>query len=137
MENETVEIILQGRLNGRQRNQLKGLLDMEYTPKELAEELGVTIDQIYRVYVPGGCPHERTERNHILINGKKFRAWFEEQYKKRHLEPGETFCLTCKKAVKIINPERKQQGRLIYDLCNCPNCGRRLTRIIDHKRKIV
>lgn len=132
---DKAEIILRGRLDGKQRNRLKGLLDMLYSPKELAEELDVTIDQVYRVYIPGGCPHERTERNHILINGKQFKTWFEEVYRKIHLGNGEAFCLTCRKAVKVNDPERKQQGRLIYDLCNCPNCGRRLTRIIDHKRR--
>ncbi len=52
-------IILQGRLDGRQRNRLKRLLDMMYSPKELSEEIGVNKEQIYRVYVPLGCPHER------------------------------------------------------------------------------
>ena len=107
---------------------------MLYSPKELAEEIGITIDQVYRVYIPAGCPHERDEWRHILINGKVFKAWFEENYQKRSLEPGQAFCLTCKKAVKMINPVRKQKDRLIYDLCDCPNCGRKLTRIIDHKR---
>ena len=107
---------------------------MLYSPKELAEEIGITIDQVYRVYIPAGCPHERDEWRHILINGKVFKAWFEENYQKRSLENGQAFCLTCKKAVKMINPVRKQKDRLIYDLCDCPNCGRKLTRIIDHKR---
>jgi hypothetical protein len=133
MENQA-EIILRGRLDGKQRNQVKGLLDMLYTPKELAEEVGITIDQVYRVYIPGGCPHTRDSFRHIQINGKLFRAWFEENYQKRSLEPGQAFCLTCKKAVKIVDPVRVQKGELIYDLCNCPSCGRRLTRIIDNKR---
>ena len=108
---------------------------MMYSPKELADEVGFTIDQVYRVYVPGGCPNERDKWGHILINGKAFKTWFDENYKKRCLEPGQAFCLTCKKAVKIINPIRTHKERLIYDLCDCPYCGRRLTRIIDHKRK--
>ena len=41
----------------------------------LAEEIGIQSKQIYRVYIPEGCPHERTESRHILINGELFREW--------------------------------------------------------------
>jgi hypothetical protein len=133
--NDQTEIILSGRLDGKQRNRVKGLLDMLYSPKELAEEVGFTIDQVYRVYVPGGCPNVRDEWGHILINGKTFKLWFEENYKKHHLEEGQAFCLTCRKAVMMINPVRKQKDQLFYDICDCPNCGRKLTRIIDQKRR--
>jgi len=68
---EQEEIILAGRLNGIQRNRLKRLLDMMYKPSELAEEVGFSLQQVYRVYVPGGCPVERDSRNHIWINGKR------------------------------------------------------------------
>ncbi len=135
-EEDQVVILLAGRLDGRQRNRLRRLLDMMYTPRELAEEIGVNVDRFYMVYVPGGCPHIRERNRHIMINGKSFRAWFEEVYAKRNLLPGQTFCLTCKKGVEIVNPERKHQDRLIYDLSNCPGCGRKLTRIVDHKKKI-
>lgn len=128
------EIVLAGRLDGRQRNRIKGLLNMMYSPRELAEEIGINVNKIYMVYVPGGCPHERDNKRHIWINGKIFRTWFGEIYAKRTLGKGETFCLTCKKAVLIVEPERKQNGGLIYDLSHCPNCGRKLTRIVDHKK---
>jgi hypothetical protein len=49
------ETILKGRLDGKQRNRLKGLFDMLYTPKELAEEICIDIHQVYYVYVPLGC----------------------------------------------------------------------------------
>ncbi|KAA3646163.1 MAG: hypothetical protein DWQ07_08025 [Chloroflexi bacterium] len=130
------EIILKGRLDGRQRNRLKSLLNMMYKPSELAEEVGFSIDQVYRVYVPLGCPHERDERNHIWINGQLFREWFEDVYKKRKLASNEAFCLTCKMSVEMRNPERKKTGDgLVYVLCDCPNCGRRLAKIIDQKKR--
>jgi hypothetical protein len=132
---EQVEILLAGRLDGMQRNRLKRLLDMTYTPRELAEEIGVNVDRVYMVYVPGGCPHERDEQRHIWINGQLFRRWFEETYAKRNLKPGETFCKTCKRAVVMINPIRKQKDRLIYDVSKCPNCGRGLVLIVDYHRK--
>jgi hypothetical protein len=90
----TGEIILQGRLNGKQRYKVNQLLDMLYSPKELADEIGVHTDQIYRVYVPLGCPSERDEKNHIFINGKAFAEWYGKQYAKLKLAQDETFSNT-------------------------------------------
>ena len=130
------EIILRGRLDGRQRNRLISLLNMLYTPKELAEEIGFNVRQVYRVYLPLGCPHSRDERRHIWINGKSFRTWVLEIYKKRPLKSNEAFCLSCKKAVPMKNKKRRQKGNLFYFLCECPNCGRKLNRFIN-KGKIL
>jgi hypothetical protein len=132
---EQAEILLSGRLNGMQRNRLKRLLNMVYSPRELAEEIGVNVDRVYMVYLPGGCPQERDEKRHIWINGNLFRKWFEENYVKYKLRPGESFCKTCKHAVLIINPIRKRKDGLVYDVSNCPICGRGLVRIIDNHRK--
>jgi hypothetical protein len=129
------EILLRGRLDGQKRNRLVKLLDMLYKPSELAEEIGFTVRQVYRVYIPAGCPHERDHRGHLWINGKLFREWFEEVYKKRKLARYEAFCLSCKKAVKIVGPIEKQEGRLIYWLSDCPNCGRRLARIVNKEKR--
>jgi len=128
------QAILKGRLDGIQRNRLKSLFDMFYTPKELASEIGVTIDQIYNVYIPLDCPHERDVRNRILINGKIFARWYGEVYPKILLLEDETFCKTCKKGVKIYKPKEKRLGTLIYVLSVCQNCGRKLTKILSDKR---
>jgi hypothetical protein len=132
---EQIEILLRGRLDSVQRSRLKHLLNMLYSPKELAEEIGVSVDRFYMVYVPGGCPHERDIMRHLWINGKQFREWFEEVYAKRPLKANEVFCKTCKRAVEKVNPERKQKDGLIYDVCACPRCGRGLVRIIDNHKK--
>lgn len=126
--------ILKGRLNGIQRNRLKGLLDMYYSPSELAEEIGVHLDQVYNVYVPLGCPHERDAGRHICINGKRFAEWYGEVYPKIVLAEDETFCKTCKQGVKIYQPKQKKKGRLIYVLSVCPVCGRCLTKISSYER---
>lgn len=65
-----------GRLNGRQRSRLSGLLDMLYTPSELASEVGFSVRQVYRVYVPAGCPVFRDEKGRLWINGKGFFDWY-------------------------------------------------------------
>lgn len=127
------KIILQGRLNGKQRTKMQALFDMFYTPKELAAEVGFHVDQIYQVYVPLGCPSERDEKNHILINGKAFANWYGKQYPKLKLAQDETFCKTCKTGVKIYQAQEKQSGDLVYLLSVCPVCGRGLTKIITSK----
>lgn len=128
------EIILKGRLNGSQRNKLKGLFDMFYSPAELASEIGINKNQIYYVYVPLGCPVERGKHNHIYINGKLFAEWYIKFYPKVYLNEDETFCKTCKKAVKIYLPKNRTKDNLSYVLSTCPVCGRTLTKIIDFKR---
>lgn len=127
---ENNEIILRGRLNGKQRNRLISLLDMLYTPRELSDEIGFAVRQIYRVYIPLGCPQSRDEQRHLWINGKHFRSWILDTYKKRNLRTNEAFCLTCKKAVPMMDKQRKQKGNLFYYICRCPNCGRTLNRFI-------
>lgn len=129
------EIILKGRLNGNQRNRLAKLLDMMYRPSELAEEVGFEVRQVYRVYIPLGLMHERDSRRHIWINGKVFRDWAKNLYKKRTLAKNEAFCLTCKKAVKMKNPIRKSHSLIDYFECDCPNCNRKIVCIIHNKRK--
>ncbi len=109
---------------------------MAYTPAELVKEIGFTVRQVYRVYIPAGCPHQRDDRNHLWINGNEFRVWVQEVYQKRELGLNEAFCLTCKKAVKMVEPERVQDGRLIYYLCKCPCCGRKLARIVTRGKPI-
>lgn len=133
MENKDT-ILLKGRLDGKQRNRLKRLLDMLYSPSELAEEIEVDKNQIYRVYVPLGCPHERDKNNHLLINGEAFRGWYLDQYKRASLAEDETFCKTCQKPVKIVQGKQMTKGDLVYILSSCPHCGRKLTKIVECTR---
>jgi hypothetical protein len=128
--------LLRGRLNGAQRNRLRKLLNMMYRPSELAEEIGFDVRQVYRVYIPNSCPHERDQRRHIWINGKEFRAWIESTYKKRKLKPDQGYCRTCDKGVKLTNLELKttKNGDTDYLIGNCPYCGRRVPRIVENRR---
>lgn len=132
---DQISFIKKGRLNGSQRNKVKGLLNMLYTPSELSEEIGVNLDQVYRVYIPAGCPHHKDQRGRISINGQAFKEWFIENYKKRPLEKNQAYCVSCKKAVEIIDPQRIIDGKNFYLRSFCPNCGNQVTRFIDSKRK--
>jgi len=127
-------IILKGRLDGQQRNRLKRLLDMMYSPAELAEEVGFDKEQVYRVYVPLGCPHERDLHTRIMINGRAFAEWYQQLDKKAQVSEGETFCRGCLKTVDIVAGEQKRKGSLTYILSTCPVCGRKLTKIVDCSR---
>lgn len=49
------------RLNRSQTGRLKRLLDMQYTVAELAAELGVSPDAIYRSHIPAGAPDGNIE----------------------------------------------------------------------------
>lgn len=127
------EIILKGRLKGYQRMAMAKLLDMEYTPGELAKEVGFTRRQVYRVYMKLGVPHRRDEGRHIWINGKQFREWYEATYPRTTLADDEGFCLTCKKAVKMVNPKKQKRKWLFYWVFHCPTCGRKIPRIIKQE----
>ena len=108
---------------------------MMYSPRELADEIGVHIDQIYAVYIPLGCPHERDKQKHIAINGKVFAEWYYKVYPKIKLAHDEAFCLTCKMGVKIIKPKQITKNDITYLLSKCPNCGRKLPKKKKKKRR--
>lgn len=128
---QTIEF--KGRLSGNQKTRLQSLLNMMYRPSEIAEEIGFEVRQVYRVYIPLGLPHERDDHNHIWINGVVFRDWVKETYQETTLEENQAFCLTCRKAVEIQNPEKNQKKGLEYIICDCPQCGRKLSKITDKK----
>lgn len=123
-----------GRLTGSQYNRLNRLLDMLYTPGELAYELRLNRRQFYRVYIPFGLPHLRDDKNRIFINGLVFRGWYLNQYPKFTLKPGEAYCLTCRCAVTGLNPVQQQKSNLIFVVSTCSFCGRTLVRIVSSKR---
>ena len=127
--------LLKGRLNGAQRNRLRKLLDMMYKPSELAKEVGFNVHQVYNVYIPAGCPHERDDRRYLWINGKAFREWTEKTYKKRVIGKNQAYCRTCDLAVDLINPTKHETKDTKYLQAKCPNCGRVITRFVENSRR--
>jgi hypothetical protein len=123
--------ILRGRLDGKQRNRLKRLLDMDYKPSELAIEIGFDTEQIYKVYIPLNCPHIRDQKGYLLINGLEFRNWYLDTYPKTKINNDEAFCKTCRKAVTISNPIKQTKKNTEYLTFDCPNCGRKVSKIIN------
>ncbi len=107
---------------------------MLYTPSELAKQVGFNVRQVYRVYLPLGCPHTRDEKNRIWINGRDFGKWYLSAFPKRSLSSTQTFCRTCREAVSIENPEHHSKGEIDYLTSNCPKCNRKIARIISNRR---
>jgi len=110
------------------------LLDMLYRPAELAEELDIHVDTIYRSYIPAGLPIQRDAKGNYWIHGPAFVAWAREtvtrkKAKRRGLPEGYAWCLNCNRAVKIISPRVRAVNRYLELLQgSCPHCGRTVNR---------
>jgi len=119
---------------------LSRLLDMMYKPTEIAKEINVSVDTVYRSYLPAGAPHTRDKSGAIWIHGLSFSEWVRSQPKtrpikgKRSLKINEAWCMRCNKPVEIQNPKRKKVNIHISMIKGiCPNCGTKINRIISNK----
>jgi len=110
------------------------LLDMLYRPSEIAEEIGVTQDTVYRSYLPAGLPHIRDAEGHVWVHGPAFISWAREtithKKKTRHgLPEGQAWCMKCNQPVELINPKIKTVNRYLELLqAACPHCGKKINR---------
>jgi hypothetical protein len=111
---------------------LSRLMDMLYKPSEIAAEIGVTVDTVYRSYLPGGCPFERDKKDDIWIHGLAFAAWVrsvKESRKGAGLEAGQAFCLACRRAVPMLRPRERFRGRYVVIFQGkCETCGKKVNR---------
>lgn len=127
-------ILLRGRLRGDQIRHLSRLLDMNYTPTEIADEIGCTRRQFYRVYLPLGCPNAREDNGRVWINGAEFRNWYFNTYNKVKLEANEAYCLCCKQIIPLVNPVERKKETYRYWSAICPNCNKKVSKAISNKR---
>jgi hypothetical protein len=113
---------------------LTRLLDMLYKPSELAEEIGVATDTIYRSYLPAGLPHTRDGQGNIWIYGPAFVSWAREtisrkKSKRAELPDDHAWCMKCNQPVVLISPKIKSVNRYLELLqAKCPTCGRTVNR---------
>ncbi len=116
---------------------LKGLLHMKYKPSELAQELELSTDTLYRSYLPAGAPCEKDAEGNIWIIGDLFAKWLMEFSKTNRrkqpnmkLLPGQAYCVACQKGVTLIKPRiEKPNARGVANLIGkCPDCGRKVIR---------
>ena len=77
------------RMSQSQIARLGRLLWMRYKPSELADELGCSVDTIYKSYVPSGCPHQRDDATGLMgwpigwtvlepLATDKYQQWLEQ-----------------------------------------------------------
>ena len=101
------------------------LLNMLYTPAELAEELRVPARTIHD-WTQFDMPHCKDTSGRLWIHGLEFAAWvtrIRAQRRKTELRPGEAYCGECKKAVVIQGADPSTLGRVVVLMGRCPWCG--------------
>jgi hypothetical protein len=119
----------------KQIARLGRFLDMLYKPSELANEIGVDEDTVYRSYIPAGLPCLRKGHT-IWIHGPAFVQWAKEiaaqRRQKNALPKGHAFCVKCNRSVPMDSPRVVHANRLrkiIVLQSTCPNCLRAINRI--------
>jgi hypothetical protein len=114
---------------------LSRLLDMLYKPAEIADEIGVHPDTVYRSYIPAGCPTIVDGHGKVWIHGPAFVAWAQQTITQRRanrhpLEPGQAWCMRCNCPVDLIDPVVKSSNHYVELLqSTCPLCGTQINRI--------
>jgi hypothetical protein len=110
------------------------LLDMLYRPAEIAEEIGVTSDTVYRSYLPAGCPYTRDRSGDFWIHGPAFVAWAratitQKRTRRQGLPDGMAWCLKCNQPVELVEPSVRPLNRYLELLTGrCPHCGTAINR---------
>jgi hypothetical protein len=114
---------------------LSRLLNMRYTPAEIAREIGVSVDTVYRSYIPAGCPAEQGPDRRIWIVGTEFRNWVLslQTHKQTHpacAEPGVGWCFHCAKPVRVVNASIHPVNYYLERLQGaCEYCGKVVNRL--------
>jgi hypothetical protein len=113
------------------------LLEMQYRPSEIAEELGISKDTVYRGWIPAGAPHVRDESGQLWLVGTELAAWLLDQDAVRApvtLMPGEAYCMRCKAAVRIAGEvTREPAGYAVMVRGSCAVCGAGVARLVGRE----
>lgn len=120
----------------KQIARLGRLLNMLYKPSELAREIGINEDTIYRSYIPAGLPCLR-EGHTIWIHGPAFVQWAKEtaaqRRQKNALPDGYAYCIKCDQPVPMDSPRVVHSNHLRkIDILQstCPTCLCAVNRIV-------
>jgi hypothetical protein len=95
------------------------LLDMEYKPSEIADELAASKEQILRL-VSAGAPARKDSKGHYWIHGETFVEWLNKaapknNREKRTFADNEAWCVRCK--AQVIYTETRRKGRVSFGKC--------------------
>ncbi len=125
------------RISRGKAQKLQKLLHMKYKPSEIARELGITTDLIYRSFLPAGAPCEKDAKGNVWIVGDIFAKWAidcaltnDRKPAKVKLLPGQVYCLRCNQIVEIKNPRKSRpNARGVINLSGlCPVCAAKVNR---------
>ena len=110
------------------------LMDMEYKPSEIAEELGATKVQIMRL-ITAGAPARKDSNGHFWVHGEKLAEWLEKAAPKKPKDKttfadNECYCLPCKRIV--IFAETNRRRGVIFG--TCPH-GHKVSRFLPLTKK--
>lgn len=108
------------------------LLDMEYKPSEIAEELGGSKEQILRL-IEAGAPARKDAKGHYWVHGLTFVQFLEDAAPKK---PGdktafalnECYCVACHQVTHYT--EYRRSKKTIFG--TCPN-GHKIARFYSLK----
>jgi hypothetical protein len=114
---------------------LQRLLNMRYKPQEIADELGVTVETVYRSYIPAGAPCERDAQRHMWIPGAAFARWAREYLAqkdnrpRKQMQEGQGYCLRCNQVVDLGGIKQRAHKRGVMQVSGvCPNCSGKVNR---------
>ena len=125
-------------------NRRQKLLDMLYTPSELAETLGINRGYVYTFIIPSGRVEViKDETDHLFINGRDMYKFImsmsadrrERKANRVPLSENEFYCLKCK-ARKTTNDYLVSMDRGgLVKTAHCPDCGTRMRKYISEGEK--
>ena len=122
---------------------LERLLDMEYTPAEMAEELDMDKKQVWRMITEKGAPARQAANNRYWIHGLTFAKWVNSFVEASRVKPpkmaaNEFFCVTCRKRV-IVPPDSigvdKESAIFLLFSSSCPSCGKAVRKVNRKPRR--
>ena len=116
-------------LSREARVRASALLDMLYTPSELAEELCLDVRHVYKTLIPAGLPHTRDDTGHLWLHGPEVARWLSGlKSSRRPLAPNEAYCMKCRDTVTMVNPKRVKTATFILLKATCPKCQSKINR---------
>ena len=115
---------------------------MLYKPSELAEEIGIHVDTVYRSYIPAGLPCIHRQQD-IWIHGPTFVAWAQgtiTKHKKKRagLPEDHAWCMKCNQPVLMTEPRICYTNQYIQiKQAVCSHCGTTINRAEARQREVT
>lgn len=122
---EITPIRLQKRFSQRVVVSSRGLLPTLYRAAEICSKLDISTVELHD-WMRNGLPYQQDARGHLWFEGLALAGWIEQvraAWPQVTLQPGEAYCLRCRKAVPMVNPTERQEGRHVLSTSRCPICG--------------